>query len=139
MAIAGHDLVRAAGVPLLVQDTFDVWAANRYRAEDQSITSRQVPRGMTPPRVAESRRPWSERRGVPDAQRSMQQPPVQQPIFPDRRIDDGRYPRVMPGQDPSRGNPGMRVWPADRGAPNPLEQQRPHRLHPQQIQEQQRI
>jgi hypothetical protein len=84
---------------------------------------------IVPPRIA----------GARPSQRPVQQPPVPPPVFPDRRIDEDRRPQVRPGQDPSGGNPGMRVWPSDRGAQEQRQQQPPPRLHQQQIQEQQRV
>jgi hypothetical protein len=44
VAFAGRDLQAAQGVPGAAQDGFDRWAANRNRAEDQSIAARYVPR-----------------------------------------------------------------------------------------------
>jgi hypothetical protein len=44
LAFAGRDLQAAQGVPGVVQDVFDRWAADRNRAEDQSIAARYVPR-----------------------------------------------------------------------------------------------
>ena len=46
MAFAGRNLAAVTGVAVRAQDAFDLWAADRNRAEDQSIAARHVPRDV---------------------------------------------------------------------------------------------
>jgi DNA segregation ATPase FtsK/SpoIIIE-like protein len=59
MAFTGGDLATVA-VPSPVEDAFDHWAADRNRAEDQSITARYVPREVVGYQQLDANGGWSQ-------------------------------------------------------------------------------
>ncbi|MDB5882204.1 MAG: hypothetical protein JWP43_2082 [Ramlibacter sp.] len=59
MAFAGRDLA-AVAVPSPVEDAFDRWAADRNRAEDQSISARYVPREVVGYQALDANGAWSQ-------------------------------------------------------------------------------
>lgn len=59
MAFTGLDLA-AVAVPSPVEDAFDRWAADRNRAEDQSVTARYVPREVVGYQELDANGAWSQ-------------------------------------------------------------------------------
>ncbi len=60
MAFAGRELAQVAGSPANAQDTFDRWAADRNRIEDQSIAARHVPRAVVGYQQLDANGTWSQ-------------------------------------------------------------------------------
>ena len=59
LAFAGRDLAPAYGQTAPLQDRFDRWAADRNRAEDQSISARYVPREVVGYHQLDANGVWS--------------------------------------------------------------------------------
>jgi hypothetical protein len=59
MAFTGRELA-AVAVPAPIEDAFDLWAADRNRAEDQSIAARYVPREVVGYQELDANGAWSQ-------------------------------------------------------------------------------